>query len=105
MTALEAPWQNGMVERRGGVLGDIIKAIVLETSPIGYQRMCDVCLHAAMAKNRRPGRTGYSPRALVFGRYEWLIASGLNHSLTTPPYTPPPATQPTNDLWTSEVLL
>ena len=41
MTALEAPWQNGMVERHGGVLGDIIEAIVLETSPVGYDQMSD----------------------------------------------------------------
>ena len=84
MTSLEAPWQNGMVERHGGVLGDIIEAIVLETSPIGYQQMTDVCLNASMAKNRRPGRTGYSPRALVFGCDERLIASGPNHYLEQP---------------------
>ena len=46
--------------------------------------MNDVCLHASMAKNRRPGRTGYSPRALVFGCDERLIASGLNHYLEQP---------------------
>ena len=84
MTALEAPWQNGMVEWHGGVLGDIIEAIVLETSPIGYDQMSDVCLHASMAKKRRPGRTGFSPRALVFGCDESLIASGLNHYLEQP---------------------
>ena len=70
-----------MVERHGGVLGDIIEAIILETSPIGHTQMSDVCLHASMAKNRRPGRTGYSPRALVFGCDERLLASGLNHYL------------------------
>ena len=37
-----------------------------------------------MAKNRRPGRTGFSPRALVFGCDERLIASGLNHYLEQP---------------------
>ena len=58
MTAFEAPRQKGMVERHGGVLGDIIEATVLETSPLGYEQMCDVCLHASMATNRRPGRTG-----------------------------------------------
>ena len=29
LTALEAPWLNGMVERHGGVLGDIISVTVL----------------------------------------------------------------------------
>ena len=37
-----------------------------------------------MAKNRRPGKTGYSPRALVFGIDERLVASGLNHYLEEP---------------------
>ena len=84
MQGLEPPWQNGMVERHGGVLGDIIEAVVLETSPIGFQQMSDVCLHASMSKNRRPGKTGFSPRALVLGVDERLIASGLNHYLESP---------------------
>ena len=50
LTALETPWQNGMVERHGGVLGDIT-AIVMETSPVGLDQMKDVCMHVAMAKN------------------------------------------------------
>ena len=41
-------------------------------------------LHSSMAKNRRPGRTGYSPRSLVFGLEERLIASGLSHYLEQP---------------------
>ena len=56
----------------------------METNPIGFQQMTDVCMHAAMAKNRRPGKTGYSPRTLVFGVDERLIASGLNHYLEQP---------------------
>ena len=84
MMSLEAPWQNGMVERHGGVLGDIIEAVILETSPVGYTQMSDICLHASMAKNRRPGRTGFSPSALAFGCDERLTASGLNHYLEQP---------------------
>jgi len=61
MIPVEAPWQNGMVERHGGVMGDIIAAIVSETGAMGFTHMRDVCLHASMAKNRRPGKTGYSP--------------------------------------------
>ena len=84
MVALEAPWQHGMVERHGGVLGDIITAACMDTSPVGFEQMKDVCLHASMAKNRRIGRSGYSPRTLVFGCDERLIASGLNHYLEEP---------------------
>ena len=83
LTALEAPWQNGMVERHGGVLGDIIEAVVLASAPVGLQQMKDVCLHASMAKNRIPGRTGYSPRALVFGCDEQSLMTlpGVTHLL------------------------
>ena len=41
-------------------------------------------MHATKAKNRRLGKTGYSPRTLVFGVDERLIASGLNHYLEEP---------------------
>ena len=84
MVPTEAPWQNGMVERHGGVLGDIVQATVMETGAIGADQMTDVCLHASMAKNRRPGKTGFSPRTLIFGVDERLIASGLNHYLEEP---------------------
>ena len=80
----EGQWQNGMVERHGGVLGDIVTAVVLETAAAGMMQMRDVCLHASMCKNRRPGKTGYSPRSLVFGVDERLVLSGLNHYLEEP---------------------
>ena len=84
LIALEAKWQNGMVERHGGVLGDIISVTVMETGATGFQQMKDVAIHFCMAKNRRPGKTGHPPRALVFGVDERLVASGLNHYLEEP---------------------
>ena len=84
LIAFEAPWQNGMVERHGGVLGDIITVTVMETGAVGFDMMKDVCIHSAMAKNRRPGKTGYPRRTLVFGVDERLVASGLNHYLEEP---------------------
>ena len=32
----------------------------------------------------RPGKTGHSPRTMVFGTDERLVASGLNHYLEEP---------------------
>ena len=84
MVALEAPWQNGMVERHGGVLGDIITVTVMESGATGFAQMKDVAIHSSMAKNRRPGKTGHSPRTMVFGTDERLVASGLNHYLEEP---------------------
>ena len=79
LVPVEAPWQHGMVERHGQVLGDIARVVITETGVNGRQEMEDVLLHTSMTKNRRPGRTGYSPRSLVFGLDERLVASGLNH--------------------------
>ena len=80
----EAPWQLGMVERHGGVLADIANATIAESGTKGAQQMSDVLLIASAAKNRRPGRTGYSPRAFVFGSDDRLVASNLNHFLEEP---------------------
>ena len=57
---------------------------ILRGVNVGDLHMKDVCLHASMTKNRRPGQTGYSPRSLVFGVDERLILSGLNHYLEEP---------------------
>ena len=58
---VEAPWQHGLVERHGQVLADIAKIVVTETGATGRKELEDVVMHGAMTKNRRPGRTGYSP--------------------------------------------
>ena len=33
----ESPWQNALVERHGGVLGDIVAMIVMETATDGFK--------------------------------------------------------------------
>ena len=81
---VEAAWQHGMVERHGDVLNDLINVVVKTHGVKGLLEMKDALLHVCMAKNRRPGRTGYSPRTLVFGIDERLVASGLNHYLEVP---------------------
>ena len=84
MIPTEAPWQLGMVERHGAVITDIMNIVVNDSVVKGPQAMNDLALHASMVKNRRPGRTGYSPRSLVLGLDERLVASGLNHYLEEP---------------------
>ena len=80
----EAQWQNGMVERHGQVMGDIVSSVIKETRAVGIESLKEICLHSSMAKNRRPGKTGYSARAMVFGVDERLVLSGLNHFLEEP---------------------
>ena len=80
----ESPWQNALVERHGATLQDILNIAVMEQGVRGFDEMEEACRHASMAKNRRPGRTGHSPRSIVFGFDERLFASGLGHYLERP---------------------
>ena len=67
---VEAPWQNAMCERHGGVLAEIMSATCSSAQIEGAAEM-ELCgFAAASAKNRRPDRTGYSSRGRVFGREE-----------------------------------
>jgi hypothetical protein len=84
VTPVESPWQQGMVERHGGVAGDIIEANVHELQIKGAPEMERTVLQALAAKNRRPGRSGFSPRAMVFGCDERLPGSLLSHRLESP---------------------
>ena len=59
-----------MVERHGQVFAEIIHTILNDTSVVGKQQMQYVLLMASFAKHRRLVRTGYSPRALVYGHDE-----------------------------------
>lgn len=71
-----------MVDRPGQVLAYIIQAIMSYSSVSGH-RTYEGCFtnDYLSKKNSRPGRTGYSPRALVYGLYEQLLASCLDHHL------------------------
>lgn len=68
-----------MAERHGQVLSDIIHAVLAEANVIGPERMHEVRRMASLAKNRRQGSTGYSPRTLIDGLDERSITSGLDH--------------------------
>ncbi len=58
--------------------------IVQEQGVSGPEEMQRACLYGGIAKNRRPGRTGHSPRACIFGCDEVLPVSGLDHYLEAP---------------------
>ena len=78
VTPTAAAWQNGLCERHGGVLGNIIEAIVAQCGLAGVDEMRTAANFASMAKNRRPDRTGFSARARVFGADEHLPASVID---------------------------
>lgn len=65
---VEYPWQQSMVERHVHVLEGIINAILVETNVSGKAPLKDVLLVASLAKDRIPGRTGYTP---IPSHYLW----------------------------------
>lgn len=79
-----APWQHCMVESHGQVLPVVIQAMLYETKVSGKEQMTVVLRMTSLAKNRRPGTSGYSPRALRYGIDERIMVSGLDHYLEQP---------------------
>ena len=55
---IESPWQIGMVERYGGVIGEITAMIVHSSNVVGKKKMTLTSIAATAAKNRRPGIHG-----------------------------------------------
>ena len=78
MTATEAPWQNGMVERHGQVLGEIVSTMVDTSQLSGTKDMDMAGVFAAAAKNRRADATGHSARERVFGVKEKMPGSVID---------------------------
>ena len=78
VTATEAPWQNGLVERHGQVLAEIVSVMVDQCQLTGDADMRLAANVAAGAKNRRPDTTGHSARERVFGVRERFPGSVVN---------------------------
>lgn len=76
-----AAWRGG---GHGQVRTGIRHASFAETIVDGAAQVKSALYMAAMAKHRRPGRTGYSPRAFIYGVYERVVAIGFDHYLEQP---------------------
>jgi hypothetical protein len=70
ITATEAPWQHGVVERHGQVLAEVMSVIVDQCQLTGATDMRMDGIFAVASKNRRTDRTGHSARGRVFGTTE-----------------------------------
>ena len=64
---IESPWQISMVERHGGVNGEVIAMIVHSSGIRGKKETTLTTIAATAAKNRRPGLHSHSPRSAAFG--------------------------------------
>ena len=56
-----------MVERHGGVIGEITTMIAHSSNVCGKKEMIITSIAATAARNRRTGLHGHSPRSAVFG--------------------------------------
>ena len=67
VTGAHSPWQLGVAERHGGLLGQALQAIVDEHGIEGYRQMKEALSCACMAKNATVTRDGFTPNQRVFG--------------------------------------
>ena len=78
VTALEAPWQAGVVERHNGVFKDMLRRVVEEKTVRGRHEMVVALSEVTLAKNTLTRRSGFSPMQLVLGFNAKLPASVLD---------------------------
>ena len=67
-TAVQAPFQNGLCERAGGVLKALVGSIVVQHSVLNRDEMTDAVAEAVAAYNSDVGEFGRSPLQAVTGR-------------------------------------
>ena len=67
ITASHAGWQLAAGERHGGLLADLMQAIVHEHSLEGYHAMKEGLAAAVQAKNATLTKDGFTPNQRVFG--------------------------------------
>ena len=78
-SAVQAPWQNGVAERSGGILKSLIAACVVDQTVIGHASMCQVVGEACAAYNADPNSEGVSPMQAATGRQPSNQGSVLNN--------------------------
>eukprot|EP00435_Cladocopium_sp_Y103_P016026 s641_g4.t1 len=67
VTGAHAPWQLGVGERHGSLLGHALQSIVTEQQCEGYRSMKEALSCACMAKNATVTRDGFTPNQRVYG--------------------------------------
>ena len=67
VTSAHAPWQLGIGERHGGILGSMVQSVVDEHGCEGFSALQDALAAACVAKNSTLTRDGYTPNQRVYG--------------------------------------
>ena len=68
-TASEAPWQNGLVERNGGIWKAGARKTIKDVGTRGFVEMRRLASMVNLAKNDRINSSGYTPA-------QWVIRRG-----------------------------
>ena len=80
-SAVQAPWQNGVAEKNGGILKTIVAAVVAANSVQGFDEMSDTVSEAVAAYNGDINDAGVSPFQAVIGRQPRQIGDVLGGSI------------------------
>ena len=94
-TASEAPWQNGLVERNGGIWKAAARKVIKDVGARGFVDMRRIASMVNWATNARVNSSGYSPAQWVIGRgykLPWSLLdekkNGERASLELPDHSP-----------------
>ena len=75
--AVQAPWQNGIAERTGGVLETLLSAITASQSVLGREEMELALAEATAAYNGDINESGASPYQAAIGRQPRMVGDVL----------------------------
>ena len=64
----KAPWQTARIERRGGMMKQIIEKATYEFCPADVEEWLQLVSECNSGKNRLSNRSGYSPIQRVYGQ-------------------------------------
>ena len=83
-TAARAPWQNGRVERHGGILKMMLEKSREDMPPESLQDLAQLLYACESAKNRFSNRSGFSPTQRQIGQWPRLPSSLLSDEAIDP---------------------
>ena len=76
--AARAPWQQGKVERHGGVFKMMVEKSREEMPPTNHEDLIQILYACESAKNRYANRSGYSPTQRQIGQWPRMPSSLLS---------------------------
>lgn len=83
-TAARAPWQNGRVERHGGLIKSMIEKSREEMPPEDLRDLAQILYACECAKNRFSNRSGFSPVQRQIGQWPRMPSSLMSDEALDP---------------------